>query len=321
MQLAVLNPGGRDREQRFPDGAGAPDAHGHAPVNFHAYAACTRGGFFCDAKAIPREMRAVLLLLRSKLKAALAALKTLKAEGRTVAISWKESGQHQVAKQLDSAANLAMFREICALADGALSSTTELVPLCRAAGARAAEFIPTPYPVDDARWDFSRPLAERSGIFIGTREWDVPSRNHAAALLRASALGVPVTVFNLDGRSGKKKLDALGCDALHVIEERLPYPDYLREMAKCRVVFQLDASAVPGQVAGDALLCRMPCVGGNGAVDRVAFDESADLVALLHDDAALRAAVESSQARAQSSLSFAACAERLEKFFGALNVA
>lgn len=318
MQLAVLNPGGRDCEQRFPDGAGVPDASIHAPVNYHAYAACTRGGFFRDARAIPHEMRAVLLLLRNDLKPALAALKTLKADGRTVAISWKESGQHQVAQQLDSATSITLFREICALADGALSSTPELVPLYRAAGARLAKFIPTPYPVDDPRWDFSRPWPERSGIFIGTREWDVPSRNHAAALLRACSLDVPVTVFNLDGRAGRKKLSTLGCASLRVIERKLPYPDYLREMNKSRVVFQLDASAVPGQVAGDALLCRMPCIGGNGAVDRVAFDGSADLGALLDDDTAWRAAVESSQARAQSSLSFAVCAGRLERFFSGL---
>ena len=318
MQLAVLNPGGRDAEQRFPDWAGAPDAHGHAPVNYHAYAACTRGGFFRDANAIPGDMRAVLLLLRSDLKPALAALRTLKAQERAVAISWKETGLHQVAQQLDSAAGIALFREICTLADGALSSTPELVQLYRAAGARLAEFIPTPYPVDDARWDFSRPLPEREGIFIGTREWDVPSRNHAAALLRASKLGVPVTVFNLDGRAGRKKLDALGCAALRVIERKLPYPDYLREMAKCRVVFQLDASAVPGQIAGDALLCRMPCTGGNGAVDQVAFGNVADVETLLRDDAVWRGAVEESLARASKSLSFSACALRLREFFGAL---
>jgi len=46
-------------------------------------------------------------------------------------------------------------------------------------------FIPTPYPIDDRRWDFSRPIEERSGIFIGTREWNVLSRNHLGALLVA----------------------------------------------------------------------------------------------------------------------------------------
>ena len=320
MQFAVLNPGGRDPEQHFRYGAGVPDDRVHAPVNYHAYAACMGGGFFRDASAIPEDVRAVLVLLRKDLKVALVAVKTLKAEGRTVAISWKESGQHQVAQQLDSAANLTLFREICALADGALSSTPELVKLYIGAGMNASEFIPTPYPVGDARWDFSRPLAERSGIFIGTREWDVPSRNHAAALLRASVPGEPVTVFNLDGRGGRKKLDAIGFGSLRVIEERLPYPDYLREMAKCRVVFQLDASAVPGQVAGDALLCRMPCVGGNGAVDRLAFGEN-DAELLLRDDAAWSAEVERSQARAIEALSFSAIARRLREFFGGLGVA
>ena len=321
MQLAVLNPGGRDPEQRFPDGAGAPDVHVHAPVNYHAYAACTRGGFFRDVRAIPDDMRAVLLLLRSDLKPALAALDALKSDGRTVAVSWKESGQHQVAEQLDSTVNLALFREICARADGALSSTPKLVRLYIAAGANVSAFIPTPYPVDDARWDFSRPLAERSGIFIGTREWNVPSRNHAAALLRASSPGAPVTVFNPDGRAGRKKIDAIFPGSVRVIEERLPYPDYLREMAKCRVVFQLDSSAVPGQVAGDALLCRMPCIGGNGAVDRVAFGDGGDLESLLRDDKAWLDAVDASQARARESLSFSACATGLREFFSSLTAA
>ena len=318
MQLAVLNSGGHDAEQSFLDGAGAPDPRIHPPVNYHAYAACTRGAFFRDAKRIPDAMRTVLVLLRSDLKTAISVVKMLRAQGRTVAISCKESGQHQIARQLDSAAHVAMFRELCALAHGALSSTPELVQLYRAAGARLTEFIPTPYPVDDARWDFSRSLAERSGIFIGTREWGVPSRNHAAALLRACSLGVPVTVFNPDGRTGRKKLAALGCASLRMIENRLSYPDYLREMAKSRVVFQLDTSAVPGQVAGDALLCRMPCTGGNGAVDQVAFGGGANLEALLRDDTAWQDAVEASQQRARESLSFTAGAARLRDFFATL---
>ena len=320
MQIAVLNPGGRDREQHFRDGAGAPDDRVHAPVNYHAYAACTGGGFFRDASAIPKDVRAVLLLLRSDLKASLAAMKTLRSQGKAVAISWKESGRHQVAQQLGNAANLALFRELCAAADAALSSTAELVPLYRAAGAKAVEFIATPYPVDDARWDFSRPLAERSGIFIGTREWDVPSRNHAAALLEACALGETVTVFNMDGRGGTKKLDALGCARLRVIDGRLPYTDYLREMAKCRVVFQRDASAVPGQVAGDALLCRMPCVGGDSAVEQLACRDC-DVESLLRDDAAWSAEVKRSQALAMEALSFSAVARRLRGFFARLEAA
>jgi hypothetical protein len=134
------------------------------------------------------------------------------------------------------------------------------VPLYRSAGARAVEFIPTPYPVEDEHWDFARPLEERRGIFIGTREFDTPSRNHLAAILAikqiAEALLEPVTVFNGDGWRGRRLLDRLGFadGLLRVIEKRLPYPRYLRLLAKHKIVWQLDASAVPGQVAGDALL-------------------------------------------------------------------
>ncbi len=316
MQLAVLNPGGRDPVQHFPDGAGVRDDRVHAPVNYHAYAACTRGSFHREVAAIPEEQRAVLLLLRRDLKPALKALRELKARGKVVAISWKESGAHQVAEQLDSAENLARFRELCAGADAALSSTPELVPLYASSSARVADFVPTPYPVDDARWDFSTPLGERSGIFIGTREWSVPTRNHASALLHACSLGVPVTVFNTEARAGRKKLVALGCPHLRLLEGRMPYTAYLREMAKCRVVFQLDASAVPGQVAGDALLCRMPCIGGNSAVEQLAFRGAT--MAALHDDAQWERTVATSQAEAASTLSYAAVAARLGEFFGRL---
>jgi hypothetical protein len=52
FRLAVLNPGGRDPNQSFSSGAGTPDAAGHAPVNFHAYAACTNGEtYYCYAGA------------------------------------------------------------------------------------------------------------------------------------------------------------------------------------------------------------------------------------------------------------------------------
>src|SRR5437660_5706582 len=61
--------------------------------------------------------------------------------------------------------------------------------------------------------DFTVPPNEQSGIFVGTREWDVPSRNHAAALLLARELsqksGESVTVFNLNGRKGARLLSEL----------------------------------------------------------------------------------------------------------------
>ena len=326
FRLAVLNPGGNDPEQQFPDFAGAPDDRVHPPVNYHGYAACTGGSFHRSAASISSSQNNVLLLVRHDVMASLTALRTLKRGGKTVAISFKESGLHQVAAALADAKNLVRFQELCALANGAISSTPELAPIYRAARAKRAEFIPTPYPVDDARWDFSARPESRRGVFIGTREFDVPSRNHAAALLLARTLGEPVTVVNVDGRAGRKLLAAVQTPAFTIHEGRLPYPRYLQLIARHQLVFQLDRSAVPGQIAGDALLAGIPCVGGDGATERLVFEnenghgrepsELAEIAAdLLADPAARAQAATRAQAAARANLSFAAVASRLEKFY------
>jgi len=176
------------------------------------------------------------------------------------------------------------------------------------------------------------PRNEQSGIFVGTREWDVPSRNHFAALLVArqlfEATGEPVTVVNLDGYKGRRLFGELHFPEgkLQLIEKWKTYPDYLRDVAQHKIVLQLDRSHVPGQVAGDALLCRIPCVGGDGAIERAAFsktcgegrtiNEVASMALYLLKNPDLReAVVAESQQRARGWLSFEAVRTQLAKFF------
>ncbi len=328
MPLAVLNPGGRDPDQIFPDFAGSPSETAHPPVNFHGYAACVGGAFYRRDQAIPASERRVLLLLRGNLKACRQPLVEFRRARKTLLVSLKESGLSQAGALLGDLARLERFREICGRADAALSPVEDLLPLYRAAGARTVEFIPTPYPVEDERWNFSQPLETRRGLFIGTREFDAPARHHLAALMTiqplAEAMGEPVTVINTEGWRGARLLARLGFSPgqLRVVTGRLPYPQYLRLMAAHKLVFQMDGGAVPGQVAGDALLCRVPCVGGNGAVERLAFPELCghgrtpeqlfDLAARLlehpHDSAeVIQQALQAARAR----LSFAAVARQL----------
>jgi hypothetical protein len=320
--LAVLNPAGNDRARLFYSGAGSPTDPGHPPVNYHAYAACLRTGFFQKEKEIPPHASAALVLLRKNgLKDALYAVEALKRRNCRTFISWKESGLHQVAASLEDRGRYERFRAICQAADGFISSTQELASLYQTAGCPSGEFIPTPYPVEEPVWNFSRPLEQRRGILIGTREFDVPSRNHLLAISLALKLGEPVTVINTDGYSGERQLRAISAD-MRIINGRQPYPDYLRLMANHRLVFQMDRSAVPGQVAGDALLCRIPCVGGDSAIERLAFSslsgfgrDAAEILAiarnLLVDEAAYQAAIEASQQAALESVSFSAVAKRL----------
>ncbi|MDQ2918432.1 MAG: hypothetical protein M3R10_00940 [Verrucomicrobiota bacterium] len=331
FHLNVLNPGGRDPEQHFVEGA-TLDPPAHAPVNFHAYAACTGGSFLADAKRAVLAKNPVLLLLRGDFKESERALNFLKKAGMTVAISLKETGLHQIADQLRDAGRLSRFKRMLAQADGCIGATPEAADFYRAtcSGRIVSEFIPTPYPLHDARWNFAQPNEQRRGIFVGTREFDVPSRNHLAALMAArqisDATGEKVTVYNFDGRKGERLLEEIGLtsDRLIVLKRGTDYASYLRVVAAHKIVFQLDTSFVPGQVAGDALLCRVPCVGGNGAIERLAFPETCganrSISELIEIAIALlqKTTAEIDDEQAKAKLGFFAVAERLADFFAGL---
>jgi hypothetical protein len=335
FRLSVLNPGGRDVQQDF--AAGGTTTAAHAPVNFHAYAACTGGTFFRDRKRAAAARRPVLLMLRGDFRDSERALRELRAAGVSVAVSLKETGLHQIADQLSDSTKLRRFLAIVRAADGCIAPTPEAADIYRALLGRdaAVAFIPTPYPLHDPAWDFSCAIEDRRGIFVGTREFGVPSRNHLAALLIArelhTATGAPVTVYNCDGRKGERLLAELGfaSGALRVLQRGAGYAEYLRVVAEHRIVLEMDTSFVPGQVAGDALLCRLPCVGGNGAVDRLghpstcgAGRDGSELTEiarrLLEDTEFHAAAVAESQRAAAERLSFSRVAEELQRFYTAL---
>jgi hypothetical protein len=335
FRLSVLNPGGRDIEQYFDDGA-TVSARAHPPINFHAFAACTRGSFHRDVKNAIAEKTPLLLLLRGDFKASQRALLECKQQQRIVVVSLKETGLHQIAEQFSHPRKLARFLQIVTQVDGCIATTPEAAEIYRQARTKqdpaTVAFIPTPYPLEDPQWDLSIPPDKQSGIFIGTREWDVPSRNHFAALLAArqlcDATVESVTVFNLSGWKGSRLLSELNFPTgkLRVLKRKLPYVDYLREVAKHKIVLQFDRSHVPGQVAGDALLCRTICVGGDGAIEQIAFPQTCGegrtfdqlhsiALELLRNTSARGTAVLESQWRALERLSFQAVRIQLANFF------
>lgn len=321
--FCVLNPGGRDRFQSFREGVGTPDSAGHPPVNFHAYAACLGGTFASSLSEVAPDVGTVLLLLRPRhLAKALRACRALRALGIRVLISWKESGAAQVAQALTVPGCWKFFRQIAFECDGYLSAVPGLTSLYEVAGCKSGVFAPTPYPVDIPAWNFENPLKKRSGILIGTREFDIPARNHLLALCASARTGGPVTVLDSGSRLSCSLLADLPFVS-DVVRGPLPYPEYLRLMAAHRIVFQMDSGVVPGQVAGDALLCRMPCVGGTGTIETLAFSQLAggpenaqELVAramrLMRDDDFWHQTVAASQETAQNSLSFHVIAGQLK---------
>jgi len=326
--FVVLNPAGRDADQSFSEGPGSPEMSGHAPVNYHAYAACVRGSFLRSSAAVP-EQAAVLLLLRRDLRHALRALEILHKKQARVFVSWKESGLHQVTLALNGKNQWERFQEICARSHGALASTPDILSLYRSGGASNAHFLATPYPVDFPQWNFEVHRTRRSGIFVGTRECDVPTRHHdlavEIALSVAGKARMHVTIID-DGSMQRWKRNAWSARGARFVRGPLPYPEYLRLIASHRAVFQLDRSAVPGQVAGDCLLARVLCIGGDGAVDREAFPEtcgfgrSADELAILLEKSLTvpdwwEETEKTVQEQAMETISFSATAPRLKGVF------
>ncbi len=338
ITLAVLNPGGRDPYLDYSEGPDRYNPDIHPPVNFHAYAAATYGAFFDSARAV-LKMRdrydAVLVLIRRRAWVSLDAVRELQAGGMRVVVAWKECSHNQVSRQLRSVRALRAYGRILEIADGILTPTFATPPLTGGIGydefRRKLKFIPTPYPVDLPPWDFSHPLEERSGMFIGTREFKTESRNHVQAIARAASLAhrfeIPrVTVINSDGRRGLLLLRELakafppGCLRIH--ENRLRYPEYMQSLASHRIVFQMDRSTVPGQVAGDSLLARTICAGGSSTIEKMAFGPFSDdgsirlefiherIERILQDDEEYAKVIERSQLIASENLSFAAVARQ-----------
>jgi hypothetical protein len=324
----VLNPDGRDADQSFSDGPGTPQSSGHAPVNYHAYAACVRGSFLRSSAAVP-ENAAVLLLLRRDLRHALRALKILHKKQACVFVSWKESGLHQVALALNAKNQWERFQEICAGSKGALASTPDIQSLYQSAGSSNVHFLATPYPVDFPEWNFEVHQTGRAGVFVGTRECDVATRHHDLAVEIALSVAenarTHVTIID-NGSMHRWQRNSWSKRGARFVRGPLPYPEYLRLIAAHRAVFQLDRSAVPGQVAGDCLLARVLCIGGDGAVDREAFPETCgsgravnELAALLEKSLTNHAwweeAEKAVKARAMETISFSATAPRLRTIF------
>src|ERR1044072_6702455 len=149
FRLTVLNPRGRDRKQEFRDLL-APGEGAHPPINFHAFAACTQGVFHHNTRRAIAEDTPILLLLRGDFRASERALADLKRHGRTVVVSLKETGLHQVAQQLCARGRVARFMKIVAQADGCIATTPEAAEIYQTVrwSPRRVAFIPTPYPVD-----------------------------------------------------------------------------------------------------------------------------------------------------------------------------
>ncbi|MFO7627395.1 MAG: hypothetical protein R6V62_09075 [Candidatus Fermentibacteraceae bacterium] len=324
-RLDVIAPGGRDVFMDFAGGVPAPGRGAHPPVNYHGMAAATGGAFHNDPSTVTPDGRAVLVLMPGRADRALAAASALKAAGHPVLATWKECGGHQIRGFFRRPGNEKTFNLLRGLVTAWIASSPAALETLRARVSDAPVLeLPTPYPVDLPEWCFGgAEPSSRKGVFIGTREWTVPSRRHGSAMQIAARLvrelpGLTVTVVNRGGTGGLlRTLLVMGRNPAVSLLRPMPYHDYLLRMSGSRIVLQRDESGVPGQVAGDALLAGALCLGGNGMLDGLAFphmpgaeaddnEVAARALRLLTDDACWSTAVAVSRESGMTRASYSA---------------
>jgi len=136
------------------------------------------------------------------------------------------------------------------------------------------------------------PIDKRKGIIIGTRHFDIEiTRNTLQNLILTAKLSnqydVPVTfVFaNIDPSFShhiddwykvfdKQSNFNLICGNKHIVHRVnhiLSYLDCVRLISKHRICINLDWAMSQGDVPGDCMWVNVPCIGGNGNIQDIAF--------------------------------------------------
>lgn len=329
--LEVLVPQGRDAHVSYAEGLPSPGESTHEPINFHAMAAATGGGFHASVDTIAGDQRVVLVLIPRRSRRAIGAAEELRKRGHRVLATWKECGAHQLDQTWSDPDHASVIAELDGMIDAWIAASPAAMDrLAKCLPQAKVITLPTPYPVDVPSWQrWPIPAADRSGIFIGTREWGTPARRHSDAVRLAVALakrhqGLAITLVNTEGWRGWWRIWRTAGDVNMMDLNRQPYLSLLEVMSRHRLVLQRDASGVPGQVAGDALLAGVPCLGGGGMVDGLVFphlpgasssDEEvlAAADALLTDPQHADAVMAKARENALATVSFAAFRRRWEE--------
>jgi hypothetical protein len=162
--LSVFCPTGSDRFQDFSKSPGLVDDSVHAPINYHAYAACMRGRFHKTLETIS-TMKSFYFSSMAGMREPTFKYQAAQSLRHSRPDGFQEDGLQQILPQISRPRTLTLLNELFTYSDGCISSTEELVPIYRSLSRSPVEFIPTPYPINDMKWDFSIRSAREGASF------------------------------------------------------------------------------------------------------------------------------------------------------------
>ncbi len=119
-------------------------------------------------------------------------------------------------------------------------------------------------PIEEWDHGLSKPVEEREGILIATRTMDQRIRRNTLVGLTVADLAAYMADTHVTYvAEGSVPELAQKLDKVRIIDGPLPYVDWLKLIAKHKLVFHYDTSHTLGQVVMDAALVGVPCIGGN----------------------------------------------------------
>ena len=243
--------------------------------------------------------RPVLLLLRGPrhLSVAYNWMRYLKKAGRCVVVTFKEAGSIQVAAQYTRAADLRRLAAVLDLADGCLAPTPFLMDFFDLARPPAVDpALPRRLPVADipdalsggrSTLGFFHSARTGGGGFLSARASSIfavapaPRRasRRAPQLHQSDERGChghqPRRPARREGARGAGVFGRSRRAHCACCRGRCPTLNTCARWRGTGSSSNSTAAACRDRSPGDALLCRLPCVGGDGAIEQIAFPDLA----------------------------------------------
>jgi len=240
-------------------------------VSWHSIAACFETEFFVykkDGWQNVYKYNNILLMVKDDIQELFPLVKKLKSMKKIVGIAFHENGNFFSMKSLD----FAWLKQLKELVDQCDYFWNLNIPI----EDMFTELFNVPvfscwhgFPYEEWNHNFTVPKEKREGILIGTRTLNQNlKRNTLYSIFGANKVAKQNNTFStffcedqLDIAQFEKYLYTLGLENIRVVKGPVSYEDWLKLIAKHKVLYHNDASDTLGQVVGDAALVDVISIG------------------------------------------------------------
>jgi|GEM_PF-4236950 len=301
------------------------------PIGLHGIALASGGAIHTDLASALSEGEPILVLGSEDLRKTEETLLQIRHQGISSAIAWPDRfvATLTAAAKGDQAATIGRILAVADLAVCTDKGLMDVFASCHDATPRA--YFPSPYPIAHPDWDTIAGVKNRSGVLIGGfpfhngLESALCRETLQFSVLLAKVCQHKISVFSEISPRLADEMAAAGLEVseVHIVAEPKTYAEYLEVLGRHSLIVDPSrGSRRMGSLAGDALLTRGICLGGDSDLDTLLFpglqlssatpeELRARVVELLNDPLSHAEAVADAARRALAEISFEAARTRV----------